>query len=97
MNDLQWYDVMRLLTAALALVVVYRLGHRVNEDHKTYSVRLREYVWVIGAVLLVQFTGALEQTLHDTGYRYSGLLSFFIVLALLRATRKSDEPLQHTN
>lgn len=95
MNDLQWYDGMRLLTAVLAVVSAYRLAHRVKDDHPTYSRRLAEFVWVIFAVLLMQFVGALENVFHNTEYRYGGLLSFLIVLVLLRATRKTDEPLQY--
>lgn len=94
---MQWYDYMRLATALLAAIAAYRLGRRVLVDYKTYSSRLSEYIWIIFAVLFTQFTGAIENMLKGTDYRYGSLLSFMIALAAVRATRKSNKPLQNFN
>ena len=93
MQDLQFYDWMRIATAIFAALAAYRLSHRVRAGHKSYSTRLKEWVWIIFAILFVQALGAIENVLQDTDYRVGSMLSFFISLAAFRAARKGG-PLQ---
>lgn len=97
MADLQIYDYMRLLTAILACAAAYRLGRRVKAGYKSYSTRLSEWVWIIFAVLFTQFTGALENVIRNTEWRYGSLLSFFIAAAAVRASRDGGPLQRFTN
>lgn len=94
LDNLQWYDFLRITTACLSMFAAYRLGKMVWNDHEGYSTRLKEWAWVIFAVLFTLFTGPLEAVGHDTGYRYGALLSLVIVLAVHRAIREAPGLLQ---
>lgn len=93
-SDLQWYDFMRLGTATLATIAFYRLLKLVMVDHPGYTTRLKEWAWVIFAVVFTLFTSPIEAVLNNTDYRYGALLSFLIAAAIVRAARPSPEPLQ---
>lgn len=94
MTDWQWYDYMRLATAMFAVLSAYRLGRLVRDrwsklegvDLKIYA----EFVWILFAVFFVFFSGSIEAITRNGTYRYSALISFLIMLAAVRATRKSD-------
>lgn len=94
MNDLQWYDWFRLVTAALALIAAYRLGRVVNRRMSTYSSQVRQFVVVLFASLFLVFEGALEATYDNTRLTWRSLIQFIVAIVTLTATRRSDEPLQ---
>lgn len=91
---MQWYDYLRIATAALALIAAYRLARLVKKDHSTYSPRLAEFIWILFAVFFTLFAGALEAIAQMNGWRYGALLSFFIAVAAVRATRDDGVVLQ---
>lgn len=98
MNDLQWYDIMRMLTALFLIGSSYRLmkiAHRDYQKGKTYSQQLKEFVWLVFGFFFVLILGALEALAKNADYRYTALLSFTLSLAALRATRYTEEKLRN--
>ena len=97
---LEWYDYMRLASALLAVIGMYRLGrmflHRRRQEAaglKFDESRIGDFFWVISASLLTIVIGSLEQTIGDAPYRSAAILTFMITLVALRATRRRDDAL----
>lgn len=90
---MQWYDYLRITTAVLSIVAAYRLALLAKKDYKTYTKRLSEFVWILFATFFTLFAANIEAILKGNDWRYSALLTFFIALAGVRATR-DDGPLQ---
>lgn len=93
MNNLEWYDWLRMITAIATISAMYRLAERIRHREQVYSPRLKDFLWLIFATLTVILIGALEALAQDSPYRYTIILSFFVSLVAVRATRKDNHPL----
>jgi hypothetical protein len=92
---MQWYDWWRLITAILTLLVIYRLAHRLNDRARNFSRPTKEWSWVIFVALTLSFEACVEGLVEDSPFAWRIPLEFILMLAGLRATRYSDEPLEY--
>lgn len=102
-KDLQWYDSLRILTALLAAIVMYRLAimyrsRRMRERLNTSipDSRLDDFFWVLSATMFVLLEQAIEIIGANVPLRGATLLNLMIAFVVLRATQKPKEPLGPT-
>lgn len=93
MDNLQWYDFVRLGTSVLAIVSMWRLGHLMVRNHQTYSPRLKDFIFVLNIAFFTQMIGSLESVIRDAPWRYTIVLSLALTVVGVRATRQTDKPL----
>lgn len=94
MNDLQWYDYMRLVVSAMAMYTLIRILVRYKLRGETWSGRLMDIAWVIFGFLFLVIWGSIEQVVLNVAFGPRIFLTFMVVLLSMRALRSSDEPLQ---
>lgn len=95
MDNLQWYDFMRLLTAVINIAAMYRLALNLRlveaAGGEVVPSKHRDFIWYINAALLTQAAGAIEAAIQDTPYRTAAVLSFIISLVAFHATRRDED------
>lgn len=89
--NMQWYDYLRLVTAALALAALYRSGKQVAKNGGSYTRKQRELWWVYNGFLFLLFEGMLEQIALNVVWGPRTILSFLFALVALRATLHADD------
>lgn len=101
-QDLQWFDFMRIATAILAVVGMYRLGlmfiirkRAEKNDRRAPERRLDDFFWVVSATMFAFMLGSFENVAGDSPYRSASLLTFMITLVTIRATRGRKSPITH--
>ena len=97
MTTLDWYDIVRVGTASLALLAMWQMAtllrrRKRDGDFERLDINVavpnfKDYVWIIYAVLFTQIVGALENLFTNTDFRAGSFLSFLIALVAVKATR----------
>lgn len=93
MNSLQWYDFVRLLVVVLSIWAMYRLGRLCVRHHQRYSPRLKDFLYLVFALMVQMTMGTIENLIKDGPARYTTLLTLVIALVAIRATKNTEDPL----
>ena len=83
---MEWYDYVRVVNAAVALLAMYLLGQSWRRRNKDYSDRLKDFWWSLNALLFCVFMGNIEQIIRD---REESWTLFVVLVAALVATKAS--------
>lgn len=88
--DMQWYDWLRIVNAAMCAFVGYKEGRRFIRLHDDFSSRLRDLWWVYLACMFLIFYGSLEAVVLNAEGGPRNALAFFVsVIAFRAALRKA--------
>jgi len=89
-KPVEWFDYLRLITGILALITCYNVARRSRRDWHTYTKRLREFSWVLQALLVLVFLGSLEQIAQNVPFGWRQPATFVVMLASFRASLRSE-------
>lgn len=90
MQDLEWFDVLRVLTTMFALASLYISARRARRMWSDYTRRLRELVWSVQAFLVLMIEGSIEGIALNVPGGPRTILSFLISIAFLRAISREE-------
>lgn len=86
MEQLEWYDVARIITSILALFSMQLLGLHYIRFRKTMTSLHVDFWWAINAMLLLLIVGSVEQIVQDVSFGSRTALAFLVSAVFLRGT-----------
>lgn len=84
MNNLQWFDYLRIVVSLLALIAFLLSMRTANRQWSTYTKKHKDLWWALNAFLLLQIEGSIEQILGDVDYGPRTILSFIVACVCVR-------------
>ena len=90
MEHWQLYDYVRLGTAFLALISMYRSAYRAHKLWRSYTQRLKELHWAMQGLLFLLLEGSLEAIVLDAPGGPRTFISFFVVAGATRAIFRNE-------
>ena len=90
MNHIQWYDVLRMITATLALISLVNVGKRYRKDVSQYTLRLEQMSLVFMALLFLVIYGSIEQIAMDVKFGSRTVLTFLVMTVACRASFRKE-------
>lgn len=94
MNDLQWYDFMRLSTATITLTAIVIFTMRIWAKRKLYTNMMRDSIWLSYAFHILLIIIMLETVIQDEDYGYRIPIGFFVSLIALRVSYNTNKVLK---
>jgi hypothetical protein len=101
MGDLQWYDVLRLVSFSLFTAGAFYTIRSSRRHWSSYTERDKDYLWAFLALVLLMAVGGLEAIRRDTPMDWRTILAFAVACVSSRAAIKgrhyTDRPFKKSN
>lgn len=90
MQNLEWYDILRVFTVFFCTASLYISARRAWKQWKNYTQRLQELVWAVQAFLVLMIEGSIEQLYLGAPGGPRNILAFLVSIAFLRAISRDE-------
>lgn len=90
MQNLAWYDILRLFTVCFSIAALYISARRAWKMWHNYTQRLRELHWAVQAFLVLMIEGNIEQLYLDAPGGPRNVLAFLVSAGFLRAISRDE-------
>lgn len=90
MQNMEWYDILRVFTVFFCNASLYISARRAWKQWKNYTQRLQELVWAVQAFLVLMIEGSIEQIYLGAQGGPRTILAFLVSIAFLRAISRDE-------
>lgn len=96
MDQVQWYDLFRVVAIVLSSIALYRMSLIIWKSEEPYSERVRDWGWLIATSMALTLITELQQLLSNAPMDYQTVFGITMAAVGYRSTRDT-RPYQKLN